>query len=103
MSKGAVRPILREKETRIMATRTTETIVTFRKPFTLTALDGPQPAGAYRLETDEEEVEGLSFAAFRRATTMLHLPALSSSSRTTEVVPVDAAELTAALAADRLA
>ena len=86
-----------------MATRTTETTITFRKPFTLTALDGPQPAGAYRLETDEEEVEGLSFAAYRRTATLLHLPARSISRRTTEVVPVDAAELTAALAADRLA
>ena len=86
-----------------MATRTTESTVTFRKPFTLAALDGPQPAGAYRLETDEEEVDGLSFVAFRRTATMLHLPALSSSRGTAEVVPVDAAELAAALEADRLA
>jgi hypothetical protein len=44
-----------------MAVRTTETTVTFRHPFTLTSLDGPQPAGTYRLVTDEEEILGLSF------------------------------------------
>lgn len=83
-----------------MAIRTTETTVTFRHPFTLTSLDGPQPAGSYRLVTDEEEILGLSFLAFRRTATMLHIPAISISGHTKQVFPVNSAELAAALTAD---
>ena len=39
-----------------MSTRTTETTVTFRRSFTLLALEGAQPAGTYRLVTEEEQV-----------------------------------------------
>jgi len=87
-----------------MALRTTETTVTFKHPFTLTSLDGRQPAGTYRLVMDEEEILGLSFLAFRRTATMLHIPAispaLSISGRLNQVFPVNSAELAAALEAD---
>jgi len=83
-----------------MTTRTTETTVTFRRPFTLTAVDGVQPAGTYRVETDEELLPGLSFQAFQRVATMLHLPAMSAVGRTREVVTVDPTELAIALEAD---
>ena len=36
--------------------RTTETAVTFRHPFVLAALAATQPAGTYRLVTEEEEI-----------------------------------------------
>jgi len=87
-----------------MAVRTTETMVTFKHPFTLTSLDGRQPAGTYRLVLDEEEILGLSFLAFRRTATMLHIPAispaLSISGRPNQVFSVNSAELAAALEAD---
>ena len=84
-----------------MATRTTESSVTFTRPFTLTALDGLHPAGTYRLVTDEEEILGVSFIAFQRIATMLHLPALSSAtSRTRQAITVDPTELASALEAD---
>ena len=83
-----------------MTTRTTETTVTFRRSFTLAALDGAQPAGTYRVETDEERLEGLSFDAFQRVATMLHLPAMSAAGSGHQVVTVDPAELAAALEAD---
>lgn len=83
-----------------MTTRTTEATVTFRRPFTLDALDGVQPAGTYRVETDEELLPGLSFDAFQRVATMLHLPAMSAPGGRRQVVTVDPAELAAALAAD---
>ena len=38
--------------------RTIETMVTFRHPFVLTALETAQPAGTYRLVTEEEEIPG---------------------------------------------
>ena len=62
-----------------MPVRTTETTVTFKRPFILPELEGPQPAGTYRLVTDEEEISGLSFLAFRRTGTMLRLPSLATS------------------------
>src|SRR4029450_1160131 len=58
-----------------MSTRTTRTTVTFHKPFTLSPVDGPHPAGTYQLEAEEEQVEVVSFGAFRRTTMLLFLPA----------------------------
>ena len=54
-----------------MSTRTTVTTVTFQRSFTLSALEGTQPAGTYRLVTEEEQIPSLSFIAFRRTETLL--------------------------------
>jgi len=83
-----------------MSTRTIQTSVTFSKPFTLTSVDGQQPAGTYRLETEEEQIEGLSFSAFRRMTMTLFLPANPAPGATRHVVQVDPKELSEALLAD---
>jgi hypothetical protein len=83
-----------------VAARTTETTVTFRKRFALTSLDGTQPAGTYRLVVDEEEIQGLSFLAFRRTATMLHLPAVASAGSNHQVFLIDPEELASALEAD---
>jgi hypothetical protein len=86
-----------------MSDRTTETTVTFRHPFKLTSFDTEQPAGTYRLVTDEEEVLGLSFLAYRRVATMLHTPSISTPDAHVvehRVYPVDPAELASALEAD---
>lgn len=81
-------------------TRSTETTVTFRRPFTLAALDGVQPAGTYRLVEEEEEIAGLSFVAFRRMATLLHVPANPAPGDTCRVVLVSPDELAKVLAAD---
>lgn len=86
-----------------MSVRTIETTVTFKRPFTLPSIDGPQPAGTYRLVMDEEEILGLSFLAFHRTATMLHTPAISMSGRPDQVFSVTSTELAAALEADALA
>ena len=83
-----------------MSTRTIQTSVTFHKPFTLSSVEGLQPAGTYRLETDEQQIEGLSFNAFRRMTMTLYLPASPAPGVTRHVVQVDPRELAEALAAD---
>ena len=83
-----------------MAMRTTETMITFLQPFVLSALETAQPAGTYRLVTEEEEIPGLSFIAFRRTATLLHLPALSTTSDAHQVVSVDPLEWTALVEAD---
>ena len=80
--------------------RSTETMVTFRHPFRLAALEAAQPAGTYRLVTEEEEIDGLSFVAFRRTATLLHLPALAAGGVTHQVVTVDPVEWAAIVEAD---
>jgi hypothetical protein len=49
---------------------------------------------------EEEEISGLSFVAFRRTATLLHLPALSVTSGTHQVVSVDPVEWAAIVEAD---
>jgi hypothetical protein len=83
-----------------MATKTVDTTITFKRPFTLASVDGPQPAGVYRLVTDDEEILGASFLAYHRTATMLHTPAVHSSRGPNQVFLVDATELAAALELD---
>ena len=80
--------------------RSIETTITFKSAFLLTSLDRPQPPGTYRVVTDEKQIEGLSFFAFHRTATWLHLPAIAISEHPKEVVVVDPKELAAALEAD---
>ena len=83
-----------------MTSHTNESTVTFKNQFNLSSLDGPQPAGTYRIVTENEEIPGLSFIAYRRRSTMLHLPALTASAGKTQVFSVDRDELEAALKED---
>jgi hypothetical protein len=84
-----------------MSMRSTERTLTFRHPFSLSAVDGTLPAGTYRVITEEERLEGLSFAAWQRTRSLLFLPANSLPGKAREVVPIDPNELEAALAADQ--
>ena len=83
-----------------MSERTTETTVTFKRPFMLGSFDSMQPAGTYRLVIDEEEIIGLSFVAYRRTSTVLHVPASATASSHQQAFPTDPGELEAALEAD---
>jgi hypothetical protein len=83
-----------------MITRTTRKTVTFTRPFSLSALDDAQPSGTYTVDTDEELIDGLSFLAYRRVATLLHLPSTSSRVGVTEIVTVNPSELDAALEKD---
>jgi hypothetical protein len=86
-----------------MTVRTTETRVTFQNSFMLRTFEARQPPGTYRLVTDDEEIFGISFLAYRRTATMLHTPAISVQSTRRQVIEVDPEELAAALEADALA
>ena len=54
-----------------MMTRTRDKTLTFGKPFLLKGVDRVLPAGDYRVATDEELIEGLSFPVYRRVATMI--------------------------------
>jgi hypothetical protein len=83
--------------------RTRRETVTFARPFRLRGVDGPQPAGAYPVETDEEPIEGLSFMAYRRVATVIFLPLASGGPGSFEAIPVDPSAIEAAIAADTAA
>lgn len=83
-----------------MKTRTRERTVTFRRPFVLAGLDEVFPAGDYSLETEEELVEGISYAAYRRTSTVLRLPAKAGPFHLTRALTIDPDELDAAMERD---
>jgi hypothetical protein len=85
-----------------MTIRTTERIVKFAQPFTLRGFDEVLPAGAYRVETDEELLESLSFPVYRRTLTVVHVPTTSDQPGVKRTISIDPHELDAALKRDRM-
>jgi hypothetical protein len=83
-----------------MNLRTTSRTITFARPFSLDGMDEIQPAGSYRVQTDEEPIEGLSFLAFRRVATMIFLPLRHGGTGSFQAIPVTPEVLDAALARD---
>jgi len=84
-----------------VTTRTTIKAVTFKRPFALGEFDEVQPAGVYRVETDEELLEGVSFPAYRRTLTMIHLHASPEHPGRTQMLDINPADLEAALERDK--
>ena len=87
-----------------MSIRTSQKSVTFTRPFIPTGFEQVQPPGTYRIETDEELIPGLSFAAYHTIATWIVLPSLDPSATIVyEVAAIDPKELDAALERDALA
>lgn len=82
-----------------MSTRTKRESVTFGRPFSLEGLGRNLPAGTYEVLTDEELIEGLSFPVYRRVSTMMFVPAESSSSAI-EMLTIDPDDLARAIERD---
>ena len=74
--------------------------MTFARPFLLKGVDRILAAGDYRVVTDEELIEGLSFPVYRRVATMIFVPAESGSTSTVEMVTIDPQDLQAAQEVD---
>lgn len=81
--------------------RTSRTTVRFLHPFLLYGFDAPQPAGEYVIDQDEELIEGISWPAYRRIATFIHLPAIHLGVRPNQIMQIDPADLEAALRKDR--
>jgi hypothetical protein len=81
-------------------TRTDRKKLTFKHPFCLKGIDRTLPAGAYQVITDEQLIEGLSFLAYRRLSTMMVVPGKQASS--IEMVTIDPLDLQAALDQDAM-
>ncbi len=78
-----------------MNVRTSSKTITFSRPFFLSGIGEVQPAGPYTVVTDEEEIPGLSFSAYRRVATLIFLPAPGGGTGE-RVVNIDPLELQAA-------
>jgi hypothetical protein len=78
-----------------MSIRTKRETVKFERSFSLKGLDRSLPAGIYEVLTDEELIEGLSFPVYRRISTMMFVPAESSTSAI-EMLTIDPLDLAAA-------
>ena len=76
-----------------MTMRSRRETVTFRHPFRIKGIDRLLPPGAYEVITDEETIEGLSFAAFRRVATMIMVPAAPPRSSTMEMISIGSVDL----------
>jgi hypothetical protein len=84
-----------------MNTRTKHTTVKFTAPFALRGVEEIQPPGDYAIDEDEELIDGLSWLAYRRVATFIHLPAVSSADGLkSQLVAIDRFELEAAMRQD---
>ena len=72
-----------------MTTRTNSKTVSFARPFLLKGVDRILAAGQYKVITDEELIEELSFPVYRRVATMIFVPADSQNSSSVEMVAID--------------
>jgi hypothetical protein len=79
-----------------MATRSHSKSVVFSHSFELKGVDRILPPGEYRIVTDEELIEELSFPVYRRVATMIFVPAVSHHASSVEMVAIDPQELQAA-------
>jgi len=76
-----------------MTARTRREVVHFKHPFQIKGIDRLLAPGAYEVIVDEEMIEGLSFACFRRAATMIVVPAASLHQQSTELLTITAVDL----------
>jgi hypothetical protein len=83
-----------------MTTRTSNKTVTFARPFLLKGIDRILPAGEYRVATDEELIDELSFPVYRRVATMIFVPGESGHASSVEMVAIDPRDLEKALDGD---
>lgn len=81
-----------------MNNRTREEHVTFKRNFLLPSVDEVLPPGTYLIETEEEQIDSLSFVAYRRVATTITLPALGTDTGSKQVITIDPSDLVAARA-----
>jgi hypothetical protein len=83
-----------------MTTRSRRETVYFRHSFRIKGIDRQLPAGAYEVITDDELIEGLSFASFRRVATMIMVPGAPPRQSSTEMISISSVDLSEAQRVD---
>lgn len=83
-----------------MTSRTVQTVVRFGSAFSLPGFDTAQPAGDYRVDHDEELLEGASQLGWRRVAAFIHLPAIAAGPAR-QMVPIGLPDLQAIVEKDQ--
>lgn len=81
--------------------RTSTSIVSFRRPFTLGDAEHIYPAGTYTIETDEELLQDVSFPAYRRVATSMQRISENAPAYLMPVENINPLHLEAAILRDR--
>jgi len=76
-----------------MTTRSRRETVHFKHPFRIKGIDRLLAPGAYDVITDEEMIEGLSFASFRRVATMIMVPGAAPRTSSMEMISIGSVDL----------
>jgi hypothetical protein len=76
-----------------MTTRSRRETVHFKHPFRIKGIERLLAPGAYEVITDEEMIEGLSFASFRRVATMIMVPGAAPHTSSTEMISIGSVDL----------
>jgi hypothetical protein len=76
-----------------MTTRSRRETVHFKHPFRIKGIDRQLPSGDYEVVTDEEMIEGLSFASYRRVATMIMVPAAAPHGSNMEMISIGSVDL----------
>jgi hypothetical protein len=82
-----------------MLTRSRSKTVVFGHPFEITGVDRVLPPGGYRVVTDEEQIQELSFPVYRRVSTVIFVPG-GTYNPSVEMVTIDPRDLQKALDRD---
>jgi hypothetical protein len=83
-----------------MTMRSTRSTVRFSNPFTLPGYAGDLPAGEYEVLVEEELLQGLSFAAYRRTATYLTVRGRGSHAGRSELRTISEKDLKEVLSRD---
>jgi hypothetical protein len=80
-----------------MLNRTKRSTIRFSSEVSLIGIEQILPAGDYSIVEDEELIEGLSWAAYRRTGTFIEVPAALSSAHAVQIFEINREELDAAI------
>jgi len=67
----------------------------------LPGFDAPQPAGDYRVDYEEEQMDDVTRLVWRRVGAFVYLPAIATRSSVHQMVPISLTDLQAALIEDQ--
>lgn len=76
-----------------MAMRTTHSVEQISKPFYLPGVPDQQPAGQYQIDHDEESIDGLSWIAWKRTISHIHIPSIGTVSLVQQSISLNTAQL----------
>ena len=82
-------------------TRTSRHEIDFIHPFALKGYSEPFPPGHYEVETEEEQIESVSFLAYRRISTLLYHQGRDGEAIISRIFTVDPRDLDRAKLIDR--